>query len=69
MLTYGIRTDFRETSRGVGISWLGQMRSRDQDYLSLWKKATMNARIDPSGKMETSGAQIEVGGMKDTISM
>ena len=25
----------------------------------------MNARIDPSGKMETSGAQIEVGGMKD----
>ena len=33
------------------------------------KKATMNARIDPSGKMETSGAQIEVGGNERYVSL
>ena len=33
------------------------------------KKATMNARIDSSGRMETEGNQIEIGGNERYVSL
>ena len=71
MLTYGIRTDFLgETFEGSQylVTRADEIR-RSRLFDHCGKKATMNARIDPSGKMETSGAQIEVGGNERYVSL
>ncbi len=71
VLTYGIRTDF------LGEAFEGSL------YLMAWadeikeiktichcgKKATMNARVDASGKMEKEGEQIEIGGNERYVSL
>ena len=71
VLTYGIRTDFLgETFEGSQylMAWADEIKEI-KTICHCGKKATMNARIDPSGKMETSGAQIEVGGNERYVSL
>ena len=64
ILTYGIRTDFLgETFEGSQylMAWADEIKEI-KTICHCGKKATMNARVDASGKMEKKGAQMEIGG-------
>jgi thymidine kinase len=71
VLTYGIRTDFLgeafEGSRYL-MAWSDEIKEI-KAICHCGKKATMNARVDSSGKMETEGAQIEIGGNERYVSL
>jgi thymidine kinase len=71
VLTYGIRTDFLgeafEGSRYL-MAWSDEIKEL-KALCHCGKKATMNARVDSSGKMETEGAQIEIGGNERYVSL
>jgi len=71
VLTYGIRTDFLgETFEGSRylMAWADEIKEI-KAICHCGKKATMNARIDPSGRMETAGKQIEIGGNERYVSL
>ena len=71
VLTYGLRTDFLgETFEGSKylMAWADEIKEI-KAICHCGKKATMNARIDPSGKMETQGDQIEIGGNERYVSL
>ena len=71
VLTYGIRTDFLgeafEGSRYL-MAWADEIKEI-KTICHCGKKATMNARVDASGKMEKEGEQIEIGGNERTVAM
>ncbi len=71
VLTYGIRTDFLgETFEGSKylMAWADEIKEI-KAICHCGKKATMNARIDSSGRMETEGNQIEIGGNERYVSL
>tara|TARA_B100000212_G_scaffold23801_1_gene15838 strand:- start:407 stop:997 length:591 start_codon:yes stop_codon:yes gene_type:complete len=71
ILTYGIRTDFLgETFEGSRylMAWADEIKEI-KTICHCGKKATMNARVDVSGKMEKEGAQIEIGGNERYVSL
>jgi len=71
VLTYGIRTDFLgETFEGSRylMAWADEIREI-KAICHCGKKATMNARVDSTGKMETEGQQIEIGGNERYVSL
>ena len=71
VLTYGIRTDFLgETFEGSEylMAWADEIKEI-KAICHCGKKATMNARVDPSGRMETEGNQIEIGGNERYVSL
>jgi thymidine kinase len=64
VLTYGLRTDFLgETFEGSRylLSWAEEL-TEIKTICHCGSKATMNARIDPNGKVVREGEQIEIGG-------
>ena len=71
VLTYGIRTDFLgeafEGSRYL-MAWADEIKEI-KTICHCGKKATMNARVDASGKMEKEGEQIEIGGNERYVSL
>lgn len=71
VLTYGIRTDFKgevfEGSKFL-MAWSDEMKEI-KTICHCGKKATMNARVNSEGDMETAGAQIEIGGNERYISL
>ena len=71
VLTYGIRTDFLgeafEGSRYL-MAWADEIKEI-KTICHCGKKATMNARVDASGKMEKQGEQIEIGGNERYVSL
>ena len=64
VLTYGLRTDFLgepfEGSKYL-LAWAEEL-VEIKTICHCGKKATMNLRIDPSGKAVREGEQIEIGG-------
>ncbi len=71
VLTYGIRTDFLgETFEGSKylMAWADEIKEI-KAICHCGKKATMNARIDSLGRMETEGNQIEIGGNERYVSL
>ena len=71
ILTYGIRTDFLgETFEGSRylMAWADEIKEI-KTICHCGKKATMNARVNASGKMEKEGAQIEIGGNERYVSL
>ena len=71
VLTYGIRTDFLgETFEGSRylMAWADEIKEI-KAICHCGKKATMNARVDSTGKMETEGQQIEIGGNERYVSL
>lgn len=71
VLAYGIRTDFLgETFEGSKylMAWADEIKEI-KAICHCGKKATMNARIDSSGRMETDGNQIEIGGNERYVSL
>ena len=71
VLAYGLRTDFLgETFEGSRylMAWADEIKEI-KTICHCGKKATMNARIDATGKMETEGAQIEIGGNERYVSL
>ena len=71
VLTYGIRTDFLgETFEGSRylMAWSDEIKEI-KAICHCGKKATMNARVDSSGRMETEGQQIEIGGNERYVSL
>lgn len=71
VLTYGIRTDFLgETFEGSKylMAWADEIKEI-KAICHCGKKATMNARVDSSGRMETEGNQIEIGGNERYVSL
>ena len=71
VLTYGIRTDFLgETFEGSRylMAWADEIKEI-KAICHCGKKATMNARVDSTGKMETEGKQIEIGGNERYVSL
>ena len=71
VLAYGIRTDFLgETFEGSKylMAWADEIKEI-KAICHCGKKATMNARIDSSGRMETEGNQIEIGGNERYVSL
>ena len=71
VLTYGIRTDFLgETFEGSRylMAWADEIKEI-KTICHCGKKATMNARVDSFGKMETEGDQIEIGGNERYVSL
>ena len=71
VLTYGIRTDFLgETFEGSRylMAWADEIKEI-KTICHCGKKATMNARVDSFGKMETEGDQIEIGGNERYVSV
>ena len=71
VLTYGIRTDFLgETFEGSKylMAWSDEIKEI-KAICHCGKKATMNARVDSNGVMETEGAQIEIGGNERYVSL
>ena len=71
VLTYGIRTDFLgETFEGSEylMAWADEIKEI-KAICHCGKKATMNARVDSSGRMETEGKQIEIGGNERYVSL
>ena len=71
VLTYGIRTDFQgevfEGSKFL-MGWADEIKEI-KTVCHCGKKATMNARVNKEGKMETDGEQIEIGGNERYISL
>ena len=64
VLCYGLRTDFRG-SPFEGSTWLlalADVLSEIKAVCTCGRKATMNLRIDSSGRAVTSGSQTEIGG-------
>lgn len=71
VLAFGIRTDFlAEPFEGSQylMSWADEIKEI-KTICHCGKKATMNARIDESGRMETVGEQIEIGGNERYVSL
>ena len=71
VLTYGLRTDFLgETFEGSEylMAWADEIKEI-KAICHCGKKATMNARVDSSGRMETEGNQIEIGGNERYVSL
>ena len=71
VLTYGLRTDFLgETFEGSKylMAWADEIKEI-KAICHCGKKATMNARVDSSGRMETEGKQIEIGGNERYVSL
>ena len=71
VLSYGIRTDFLgEVFEGSQflMAWADEIKEI-KTICHCGKKATMNARINKNGKMETDGEQIEIGGNERYISL
>lgn len=71
VLSYGIRTDFLgEVFEGSQflMAWADEIKEI-KTICHCGKKATMNARIDQNGRMETHGKQIEIGGNERYISL
>ncbi|MBT7651236.1 MAG: thymidine kinase [Opitutae bacterium] len=71
VLTYGIRTDFQgkvfEGSKFL-MGWADEIKEI-KTVCHCGKKATMNARVNKDGRMETDGEQIEIGGNERYISL
>ena len=71
VLAFGLRTDFMadpfEGSQYL-LAWADEIKEI-KTICHCGKKATMNARIDSKGKMETAGAQIEIGGNERYVSL
>ena len=71
VLTYGIRTDFLgeafEGSRYL-MAWADEIKEI-KTICHCGKKASMNDRVDASGKMEKEGEQIEIGGNERYVSL
>lgn len=71
VLTYGIRTDFQgevfEGSKFL-MGWADEIKEI-KTVCHCGKKATMNARVNKEGRMETDGEQIEIGGNERYISL
>ena len=63
VLAYGLRTDFRgepfEGSRYL-LAWAEELHEI-KTVCASGSKATMNARLDASGRRVTSGSQVEIG--------
>ena len=71
VLAFGIRTDFlAEPFEGSQylMAWADEIKEI-KTICHCGKKATMNARIDSSGKMEMAGDQIEIGGNERYVSL
>ena len=71
MLAFGIRTGFlAEPFQGSSclMAWADEIKEI-KTICNCGKKATMNARIDDSGQMESSGEQIEIGGNERYVSL
>ena len=64
VLCYGLRTDFRaELFEGsAALLALADVLSEIKTVCNCGRKATMNLRIDESGRAVTTGAQIGIGG-------
>ncbi len=71
VLTYGIRTDFRgETFEGSqALLALAEELAEIKTICHCGRKATMNIRVDDSGKRLTEGEQVQVGGNERYISV
>ena len=71
VLTYGLRTDFKgETFEGSHyLLALAEEIIEIKTICHCGRKATMNARINASGKRVTEGEQIEIGGNERYISL
>ena len=71
VLTYGLRTDFLgelfEGSQYL-LSWAEEL-TEIKTICHCGSKATMNARIDGSGKMVREGEQIHIGGNERYIAL
>ena len=71
VLTHGIRSDFLgETFEGSQylMAWADEIKEI-KTICHCGKKATMNARVNTDGKMETQGDQIEIGGNERYVSL
>ena len=71
VLAFGLRTDFLsvpfEGSQYL-LAWADEIKEI-KTICHCGKKATMNARINLNGKMETVGDQIEIGGNERYVSL
>ena len=71
MLAYGLRTDFQgelfEGSQYL-LAWADDIKEI-KTVCHCGKKATMNARIDESGKKVVHGEQVEIGGNERYVSL
>lgn len=71
VLTYGLRTDFRgecfEGSQSL-LAWADEL-IEIKTICHCGRKATMNARIDQTGRILRDGEQIEIGGNERYISL
>jgi thymidine kinase len=64
VLAYGLRTDF-QANLFPGSMWLlalADTMSEIKAICACGRKATMNLRVDSSGRAVTAGAQTEIGG-------
>lgn len=71
VICFGLRTDFR-TKLFPGSLRLMEVADTIQEIKTICDcgaKATVNARIDPSGHIVTQGAQVELGGNDRYIAM
>ena len=71
VICFGLRTDFR-TKLFPGSLRLMEVADTIQEIKTICDcgaKATVNARIDPSGHIITQGAQVELGGNDSYIAM
>ena len=71
VICFGLRTDFR-TKLFPGSLRLMEVADTIQEIKTICDcgaKATVNARIDPSGHIITQGAQVELGGNDRYIAM
>lgn len=71
VMCFGLRTDFR-TKLFPGSLRLMEVADTIQEIKTICDcgaKATVNARIDPSGHIITQGAQVELGGNDRYIAM
>lgn len=71
VLTYGLRTDFQaNTFEGSQrLLSIADILVELKTVCHCGKKATMNMRIDESGKKITSGEQIDIGGNEKYVSV
>lgn len=71
VLTYGIRTDFRgETFEGShALLALAEELAEIKTICHCGRKATMNIRMDDSGKRLREGEQVQVGGNERYVSV
>jgi len=64
VICYGLRTDFQGELFPGSASLLGLADEMDEmkTICDCGRKATMNMRVDASGRKQTEGAQVEIGG-------